>query len=555
MRAVTGAASRFRTAVDGLQANLKAMIDARDDKKRLSELIGQSALLLLELKASSRATHLGVDRYRQLVQDYKKTLDAHHLQLQNLLYRKHHLLREMMLCRDFKIPEVQSVEKNEHISIVGDGGDLASSEQHQTRLKLLTDEMQERQRLEESLQVWSSVILRVCHIVLFESLLMYSVHSHSTTPSLTYSIICHMIILVLAQTAKKKRDDAQQSIETSRTFLAGLPEQVRLVEGSSKQLQAHFATPASVKREEYAMAKNLSEPLYVLFRQLDALCTNDDNANVRIVESEPFQANIDVVLKRGRGGAGTEEEGRGRKRAKGSAVVETVDGSVSSSAGADKFEVDEHAVLLTLRVPVTGHGKVQLTIRFQRLTRINAVTVEAEGLPGRIFSHLFPGDSGKDYPSSEHFHITTDASFPPEARARPFAWAQCLSGLTCLPETQSTRPESSSRMIFQRIHHRIRTHTLLEAQLGTLASKPHPVPVFPSSEALFPPASQLLPKLTSWVENHDPAICQYFFSSSMPGTATASSSMTGGVNVTNTYGCRVFTAEFTGHKCGKPFDT
>ena len=107
-----------------------------------------------------------------------------------------------------------------------------------------------------------------------------------------------MIILVLVQTAKKKCDDAQQSIETSRTFLAGLPEQVRLVEGSSKQLQAHFATPASVKREEYAMAKNLSEPLYVLFRQLDALCTNDDNANVRIVESEPFQANIDVVLKR-----------------------------------------------------------------------------------------------------------------------------------------------------------------------------------------------------------------------------------------------------------------
>ena len=141
------------------------------------------------------------------------------------------------------------------------------------------------------------------------------------------------------------------------------------------------------------MAKNLSEPLYVLFRQLDALCTNDDDANVHIVESEPFQANVDVVLKRGRDGAGTEEEGRGRKRAKGSAVVETVDGSVSSSAGADKFEVDEHAVLLTLRVPVTGHGKVQLTIRFQRLTRINAVTVEAESLPvafSRIFSREIP---------------------------------------------------------------------------------------------------------------------------------------------------------------------
>lgn len=145
--------ARFRAAVAALQENMEALVHARGDDARVNALLGDSALLLLELKASSRATHLGVDRYRQLVQDYKKTLDAHHLQLQNLLYRKHHLLREMMLCRDFTIPEVHLVEKNEQISIVGDGSDLASAEQHQARLKLLTDEMQERQRLEETLQV------------------------------------------------------------------------------------------------------------------------------------------------------------------------------------------------------------------------------------------------------------------------------------------------------------------------------------------------------------------------------------------------------------------
>ena len=151
----TEAATRFRNAVASLRENMEALVQAQGDERRLSDLLAEFPLLLLDLKASSRATHLGVDHYRQLVRDYKKTLDAHHLQLQNLLYRKHHLLREMMLCHDFKIPEVHLVEKNEHISIVGDGSDLASVEQHQARLKLLTDEMQARKRLEQTLQVCS----------------------------------------------------------------------------------------------------------------------------------------------------------------------------------------------------------------------------------------------------------------------------------------------------------------------------------------------------------------------------------------------------------------
>ena len=71
------------------------------DSSNLSHLLQSAGLVLMELKASSRTVHLGVDGRRQLVQDQKKKLDAHHLQLQNLLYRKHHLLREMRLCRDF----------------------------------------------------------------------------------------------------------------------------------------------------------------------------------------------------------------------------------------------------------------------------------------------------------------------------------------------------------------------------------------------------------------------------------------------------------------------
>ena len=346
----------------------------------------------------------------------------------------------------------------------------------------------------------------------------------------------------------------------------GLPEQLRLVQASSKQLQAHFATPASETREQHAIAKNLSEPLYVLFRQLDALCGPDSASVVRIVDGEPFRATVDAVSTGVRGAPVGEEEGQGRKRAKTSAVGDSCDGqsllSATGDAGpGDELEVDELAVLLTVHVPVSGHGDVSLTTRFQRLTRINAVTVEAKGCPGRLLSHLFPGDSGKDYPTSQHVHASGAAQFPRDAPARPFAWAQWLGGLNCLPESQGIRLEASSRMVFQRIHQRLHAHTLLEAQLSTLASRPHPIPVYDSAESLFPPPSQLLPKLTSWSEDDDPATLHYFCSASTPQQpAPASSSAASSVyahgessDLADVFGCRVFSAVFTGHKNSELF--
>ena len=100
--ATSAAAARFRSASDVLKKNMEALkFDGFDPT-----LLGETALLILELKSSSRATHLAVERCRQIVQDCKKGLDAHHLQLQNLMYRKQHLLRELTLCHDFTIKEV-----------------------------------------------------------------------------------------------------------------------------------------------------------------------------------------------------------------------------------------------------------------------------------------------------------------------------------------------------------------------------------------------------------------------------------------------------------------
>jgi len=234
----------------------------------------------------------------------------------------------------------------------------------------------------------------------------------------------------------------------------------------------------------------LSQPLYVLFRQLDALCTSGDpSADVAVVDSEPLQ---------GRPEEGDDDEG-GRKRTKVDGV-----GGASTGGGAghneSMFQVDDLAVRLTLRVAVEGNGDVLLAVRFQRLSKLNAITAEAEGFPVSLLASLLPGDSGLDFPASAHFQVAMGSSYPRETNARPFLWAQHLAGLGCLPEKQTQpRLEASSRMIFQRIHQRVATFKLVELQIESLSElPPGSIPVHPLAAPLFPEGGAST--LASWTE-------------------------------------------------------
>lgn len=60
------AAARYRAASEGLAANLDALAMGKGDA---ANLLAEAALLVVELKSSSRATHLGVDVWRQQVRE------------------------------------------------------------------------------------------------------------------------------------------------------------------------------------------------------------------------------------------------------------------------------------------------------------------------------------------------------------------------------------------------------------------------------------------------------------------------------------------------------
>jgi hypothetical protein len=97
-------AKRYRATSELLQTQLNSLC-ASTAQPSTSE----SYFLLQQLKASSRQHFVALDKARTEVQEYKKSLDTHHLQLQNLFYKKQHLLRELSLCHDFMTTQVNII--------------------------------------------------------------------------------------------------------------------------------------------------------------------------------------------------------------------------------------------------------------------------------------------------------------------------------------------------------------------------------------------------------------------------------------------------------------
>lgn len=79
------------------------------DKALAKEQRWRALLLLRGLKAGLRDTFLASDAWKARVQEQKDRVEAHQLKLQNLLYEKDHLVREIRRCRGFRCVSRPSV--------------------------------------------------------------------------------------------------------------------------------------------------------------------------------------------------------------------------------------------------------------------------------------------------------------------------------------------------------------------------------------------------------------------------------------------------------------
>jgi len=115
---------------------------------------------VLKLKALNRQLSTSSDRKRRLIEQHKERVDKLHLQLENLLYKKAYLLREIRECRDFTTPALQAVENEVNEKIAANEFTSNLPKLHENAISFLENEMQLREegrcRLEERKQKYQA---------------------------------------------------------------------------------------------------------------------------------------------------------------------------------------------------------------------------------------------------------------------------------------------------------------------------------------------------------------------------------------------------------------
>ncbi|RHY59729.1 hypothetical protein DYB34_002805 [Aphanomyces astaci] len=301
-----------------------------DNGTTTSKDVVKALCLLKDVKQSTRETFLDAEVYRRRVAEQKDLVEAHHLKLQNLLYEKDNLLREIKRCRGFPTKELDKIEFKDGVLPV-----LVDDDRHKRHLQRLDDELSDR-----------------------KALLQHQQHLKTQISSV---------------------EDATQS---KHALLDALPAHLAAIEEASRPLQALLSVPISDSRDRHQAAKALPTPLYLLFCELDAY----------------------LSIHAGSGAVG---------------IADSKAGPLSK---------------LKLKSTRGKEGPVD-SPRFPTLLR-----------------RLFATDSGLQTPPGVSYAFETadgaevPMEFPTDVKARPYVWAQWISGLTSVGH----RLEPSIRHLRQR---------------------------------------------------------------------------------------------------------
>ncbi|GMF49220.1 unnamed protein product [Phytophthora fragariaefolia] len=181
--------------------------------------------------------------------EQKDVAEAHQLQLQNLLYEKDHLLREIGRCRGFSTKELDRIEFADGALPIDVDADV-----HRRHLDQLTQELHARKRCAARLRgCWrtSTDVAACCVHRLQEEL--------------------KQIKLQIAQ--------VEDATETKQSFLNALPDHLAGIEAATAGLQKYMGEPVSAQRNRHhAAGTELPTPLYALYCELEAYQTASGDA-------------------------------------------------------------------------------------------------------------------------------------------------------------------------------------------------------------------------------------------------------------------------------------
>lgn len=465
--------------------------DAKDDstsRARLVKDFRDATLMLVDLKSASRGVFMQTEEMRKQVEAIKKKTEASSLGLQNLLYEKAFLLKEISRCKEYTTDETDKVElcdeatfeskAPEHLRTVS-----KTESEHSYHLNRLSHEMLMRKQLKTELA--------------------------------SKQIECKKV---------------SASISEKRGFLDGMPARLSDIANATKPLQKYMKMPVAKQLALREECRQLPAALYVVYCQLQTYGQSFENLSVRVAPSEytgppsssTTAATETATVTTTKSGDKRKSSGAKSATKKRAAHRESTQPSPSPNASPISNEDDEDddmneggeaggdavvdvyrpaqlAVTARLRSHENDGKDLDLILRFQYLPELDTVTVEADGQSG-LLANLFPNDTGEIVPRAG----ASIRRFSSQLRARPYKWVQWLAGLYHLESVsegyaKASKPtEPPTREIISRILSRVHSQEVLSKHLAVLAKCPQPVPVHPSAGGLFP--AKAVASLSSWKE-------------------------------------------------------
>ncbi|GBG29054.1 THO complex subunit 5-like [Hondaea fermentalgiana] len=495
----------------------------------------EGCVAIMELKRRSREAFCAAAGLLEQLDAAKKSAEDRQLSLQNLLYEKAYLRREIERCRKFELTENAKIdlvsradfEASASESLLKDIRSLPEGSQeqaHKVSLCRLSHELQLRRDLQNRLR-----------------------------------------------TLRESVQSVKETTSDRLAFLDELPRKMQDIVKATKPVQEHFGDRVIDRLARHELCRELPEPLYMIYCQLEAYGDSFGGVGVSVAKDQAAVARLAAAhisdSQHGKAEKGSQDEKdddddeeddddddeeeeataektkgnfkekKKKKGSRGSANVTSGGAATGDKEVGDPMVVDDvagsgpaakkrrlsgkaddaadgvkklqpvdgrplvdsgYSVLAKLESP---NRQIDVSLVFKFYPALKVVTVEAENRPG-LLANIYPNDTGQFLPRAS---LDTTAAqgarkeFPEDLPDRPYKWLQWLAGSYNLPpEGPGAEAQPSMGSIVQSILERVGAQEALSEQLHALKKCPHPVPVHPSAEGLFP--SKATTRLVKWEE-------------------------------------------------------
>lgn len=419
-------------ATEALLASIQSIIDhyeksessTEGERTSPSQILQKSVGHILTLKQSQRSLglKLGSDLSEEL-DGKRREVENQALLLQNLLYEKNHLIKEIRSCKRFECPNLLKMSKDE-LEIINEtdpnidtnttgasASTSTSNDDDEAADKIIDRFLAPPSKRGKQTNANNNNTNYSHRDTARHSYNLSKMHSELTTRGTLHSKLLK---------AKKTKSALLEDLSKKRKFLNSIPNQIHQLEKSVEGLRGYFESNEEMNMnvntsQDFGMversekAKELSAPLYILFVQFGTFIQAHSSKNADIDTDTDTDTDGELNCQDWKVKVVSSDDGEGDGGGGGAGNVNVIDDSVDAGTQEliRKFLRKEEKAL-QLQIPITASSKDVVTIQFEYLNELKIVTAHLVqdksldslwlGRQSLLLMNLFDGDTGKDLP-------------------------------------------------------------------------------------------------------------------------------------------------------------